>query len=512
MPNRKRYTILSNAMLERSNGILLHISSLPSPNGIGDLGPEAYRFVDFLADAGQRYWQVLPLNPTGTYLGNSPYTSYSVFAGNALFISIEVLRQAGLLSQTDLENAPDFPAGRVDYEAVSAWKGKVLRRAFHQAESAIEQDQDFQQFCRIHGHWLEDFSLFAALKDHYKEIAWYEWPAAVRDRNTNELAVLREKLQKRMLRSKFIQYIFFHQWKALRSYANQKGIKIIGDIPIYPSLDSADAWSHPELFKLDENKKPLFVAGAPPDYFSETGQRWGNPVYRWDVLKEARYDWWIRRMRQNLQLCDLLRLDHFRGLVAYWEIPAAEETAVNGRWVQVPVQDFFSTLRNELVELPLILEDLGLITQDVKDVMKDLGLPGMKVLLFAFGQDLPANPYAPHNYEPNCVVYTGTHDNNTARGWFEQEAEAGDKERLQQYVGRVVDAGNAAETLIRLAMSSVARLSVLPMQDVLNLDEQSRMNLPSQSRGNWAWRLLPDQLAEPQAARLRDLTRIYGRI
>ncbi|MCI0416014.1 4-alpha-glucanotransferase [bacterium] len=496
---------------DRGNGVLLHLSSLPSAHGIGDLGSQAYRFVDFLAQSGQQYWQILPLNPTGTYLGNSPYTSYSVFAGNALFISVESLYQLDLLSKTDLESAPTFPQERVNYAAVVDWKGKILRRAFHHAEERLRKDRDFSDFCRKNADWLEDFSLFAALKDHYKEIAWYEWPEPVRDRESAELSVLRNKLEKRTLRSKFIQYVFFKQWQSLREYANKKKIKIIGDIPIYPSLDSADAWSHPELFKLDENKKPLYVAGAPPDYFSETGQRWGNPVYRWDELQRTGYAWWIRRLRQNLQFCDLLRLDHFRGLVAYWEIPAEEETAVKGKWVQVPVKDFFETVKKEIPSLPLILEDLGLITPDVKEVMQELGYPGMKVLLFAFGPDLPTNPYAPHNYIRNCVVYTGTHDNNTIRGWFENEAGAEERERLQQYLGHSVNAQTVSDSLNRLAMSSVARICILPFQDILGLGEEARMNLPSQSSGNWEWRVQTHQLTEDVVRQLLDKTRLYGR-
>jgi 4-alpha-glucanotransferase len=499
-------------MQDRGNGVLLHVSSLPSAYGIGDLGPQAYRFVDFLSQSGQQYWQILPLNPTGTYLGNSPYTSYSVFAGNPLFISIESLYQLGLLSGTDLESAPSFPEDRVNYEAVVDWKGKILRRAFHHAEGRIEKDQDFAAFCVKNAHWLEDFSLFAALKDHYKEIAWYEWPSAIRDRQLDELNGLSIKLAKRMLRSKFLQYVFYKQWQSVREYANQKKIKIIGDIPIYPSLDSADAWSHPELFKLDENKKPVFVAGAPPDYFSETGQRWGNPVYRWEELQRTGYEWWIRRLRQNLQFCDLLRLDHFRGLVAYWEIPAEEETAVKGKWVQVPVRDFFEKIKKEFSSLPLILEDLGLITPDVKEVMEQLGYPGMKVLLFAFGPDVSTNPYAPHNYIRNCVVYTGTHDNNTIRGWFEKEASPEERQRVQQYLGRELTSQTVSVALIRLAMSSVARLCILPLQDVLNLGEEARMNWPSKSSGNWEWRVQKNQLTEEVANELLKKTRMYGRV
>ena len=498
-------------MQNRSSGILLHISSLPSPYGIGDLGTQAYRFVDFLKESGQQYWQILPLNPTGTYLGNSPYTSYSVFAGNALFIALETLVQIGLLSKEDLQSVPKFPEDRVDYHSVMDWKSKILRKAFHHAESRLENDQDFQSFCKKNSHWLDDFSLFAALKDNFKEIAWFEWPAPARDRDAKELASFQEGLNKRILRSKFIQYVFFKQWHDLREYANKQKIKIIGDIPIYPSLDSADAWSHPELFKLDEHKKPLFVAGAPPDYFSETGQRWGNPVYNWDALKKTGYKWWIQRLRQNLQFCDLLRLDHFRGLVAYWEIPASEETAVNGKWVNVPVREFFDTMKKEFASLPLILEDLGLITDDVKEVMAELGYPGMKVLLFAFGHDLPTNPYAPHNYIRNCVVYTGTHDNNTIRGWYEKESEVMDRERLKQYLGYEVNESTVSEALVRLAMSSVARWSIIPMQDLLSLGQDTRMNLPSKSQGNWEWRVKSDQLNPSVSRRLLDLTRLYAR-
>jgi 4-alpha-glucanotransferase len=498
-------------MYDRSCGVLLHISSLPSAHGIGDLGKQAYEFVNFLADSGQRYWQILPLNPTGTYLGNSPYTCYSVFAGNPLFISVEALQNAGLLSAADLENVPSFPPERVDYGAVVSWKAKMLRRAFHHAAPHLDSDSDFAEFCRINAHWLEDFSLFAALKDNYKEVAWFEWPDLVRDKNQEELSVLRDKLSQRILRSKFYQYVFFKQWQSLKEYANQHSVKIIGDIPIYPSLDSADAWSHPELFKLDEKKHPIFVAGAPPDYFSKTGQRWGNPVYDWAVLQRIGFRWWVDRMRHNLQLCDLLRLDHFRGLVAYWEIPAEEDTAVNGKWVKVPVREFFEILKKELPSRPFILEDLGLITPDVTEVMQELGFPGMKVLQFAFGPELPTNPYAPHNYDLNCVVYTGTHDNNTIRGWFENESAASDRERLEQYLGRSLNAGTVAEAMIRLAMSSVARICILPMQDILNLGEHTRMNLPSKSGGNWEWRLKTDQLTPPLSTWLRGISHLYAR-
>jgi 4-alpha-glucanotransferase len=498
-------------MYKRGSGLLLHVSSLPSPHGIGELGKQAYGFVDFLVNAGQSYWQILPLNPTGTYLGNSPYTSYSVFAGNPLFISLETLRDFGLLSQSDLDSAPQFPLDDVDYEKVVEWKAKIFRKAFHHAEPKLEKDPLFAEFCGENDHWLEDFSLFAALKDQFHESAWYEWPEAVRNREENAISDWKSKLNKRMLRSKFLQFVFFHQWENLRKYANEKNIKIIGDIPIYPSLDSVDAWSNPDLFKLGDDKKPLYVAGAPPDYFSETGQRWGNPVYNWDNLKATKFEWWVRRMRHNLQLCDILRLDHFRGLVAYWEIPAEEETAVKGKWMPVPSRDLFGKLKQELTSLPLILEDLGHITDDVKEVMNELGFPGMKVLAFAFGPDLPTNPYAPHNFIPNCVVYTGTHDNNTMRGWYEREAYPEDKMRLNEYTGKTLDSSTVSWEMARLAYASVADIAVIPFQDILGLGANTRMNLPSETTGNWRWRAPESALNEDTARKLYRIAQIYNR-
>jgi 4-alpha-glucanotransferase len=499
-------------MHPRGNGILLHVSSLSSPFGIGDLGPAAYQFIDFLSASGQQYWQILPLNPTGTYLGNSPYTSYSVFAGNPLFISLESLHQFDLIAKENLQDVPSFALDHVDYDRVVPWKAEMLRRVFDHAEMRMPHDKDFADFCEKNAHWLEDFSLFAALKDEFQGIAWNEWPVAIRDREEVELSKWKIKLERRILRSKFLQYVFFKQWQMLREYAAKKNIKIIGDIPIYPSMDSSDAWSHPELFKLDAEKHPLYVAGAPPDYFSETGQRWGNPVYRWEELDRSGYAWWIERIKQNLKFCDLVRLDHFRGFVAYWEIPTEEETAVKGEWVRVDAKRFFEALNKKFSSLPLILEDLGHITQDVRDVMDALGFPGMKVLLFAFGSDVGTNPYAPHNYVRNCVVYTGTHDNNTIRGWFENEASDADKKRLQDYVGHLLHPKNVSAAVIRLAMSSVARICILPLQDVLGLGEEARMNVPSESNGNWKWRVRQDQLTKTVAESLLAATRLYGRL
>ena len=498
-------------MRTRSSGILLHITSLPGPYGIGDLGSAAYRFADFLGSCSQSYWQILPLNPTGTYLGNSPYTSYSVFAGNPLLISPEMLAAEGLLSAAEIENPPAFPQYQADYSGAIEYKRPLLRMAFEQFKSGMSHNSEFEKFCAENAHWLEDFTLFASLKDKFDEVAWYEWPAEIRDRNEKSLVDYRMELADRILMSKFFQFIFFKQWSAFKAYCNSKKIRIIGDIPIYPSIDSSDAWAHPEIFKLDAEKQPVFVAGAPPDYFSATGQRWGNPVYRWDYLKETNYAWWIHRIDHNLKLFDMVRLDHFRGFVAYWEIPADEETAVNGKWVSVPAMEFFEKVVQSHPQAPIIVEDLGLITPDVKEVMDHFHFPGMKVLLFAFGGDLPTNPYAPHNYTKNCVVYTGTHDNNTIRGWFDTEATVEDKERLFQYLGRNAQGSEIPWELIRLALGSVADFAIIPMQDVLGLGQEARMNLPSQSQRNWNWRLTSNQLTQEIAERLARMTHLYGR-
>ena len=498
-------------MTNHGSGILLHITSLPSPFGIGDLGPSAYRFADFLASCEQKLWQILPLNPTGTYPGNSPYTSYSVFAGNPLLVSPELLVQEGLLSFDELQHAPVFSHDYVDYGAAIEFKAKLLRAAYHRFKNELQYKTDFESFCSLNAGWLDDFTLFAALKDRFEEASWDEWPEDLRDRNEIRIKKQTHDLSDRILMSKFFQYIFFKQWSALKSYCNSKNIRIIGDIPIYPSIDSSDAWAHPEIFKLDEEKRPLFVAGAPPDYFSETGQRWGNPVYRWDFLKETEYAWWMDRLEHNLDLFDLVRLDHFRGFVAYWEIPSSEETAVNGHWVEAPALDFLGRVVQKHPTASIIAEDLGFITDDVKDVMQTLGFPGMKVLLFAFGWDLPANPYAPHNYTKHCVVYTGTHDNNTIRGWFRSEASEEDKSRLFDYLGRKVEEQSIHWELIRLAMGSVADTAIIPMQDFLGLGEDARMNLPSLSHGNWQWRFDFDQITDEIAIKLTSMTRIYAR-
>jgi len=498
-------------MKYRGSGILLHISSLPSPFGIGDLGPGAYKFIDFLVETKQSYWQILPLNPTSSVLGNSPYNSPSAFAGNPLLISPEILIKRGFLSESDLNPEFSFNGQRVDYENVTNYKEGILRIAFEKNKNRLLTDNEFKRFCDNSSSWLEDYALFISLKESFKNAIWTEWPEEIRDRTEGSLSEYKERLEDRIRMEKFYQYLFFDQWSSLKEYCNVRKINIIGDIPIYVTFDSSDVWTNPEIFKLDEQKHPEFVAGVPPDYFSETGQLWGNPVYNWEYLRETRYSWWIKRLEHNLKLTDIIRLDHFRGFVSYWEVPAGEETAINGRWVQVPVVDYFKSLLKRFPNLPVIAEDLGIITPDVREVINYFDFPGMKLLIFAFGGDFPNGAYLPHNYSRNCVVYTGTHDNNTVKGWFRAEASPQDKKRLFNYIGREAEEENIHWELIRLAMGSVANMVIIPMQDILGLGEESKMNLPATSDGNWQWRLNPKQITPSVSEKLRKITETYGR-
>lgn len=488
----------------------MHISCLPSAFGIGDLGPEAYEFVDFLNEARQQYWQILPLNPTDLIHHNSPYHSCSAFAGNPLLISPELLVEKGFLEQESLTQSPDFPMNRVDFASVIPFKEDLLEKAFVQFFDQSKPD-DFQLFYEQNAYWLEDYALFTVLKALFKGKTWSDWEVALRDRQPEALAQVKEEHIRALERVYFEQYLFFTQWQDLKRYGNEKGIRIFGDMPIYVVYDSVDVWTHPELFNLNEDKRPITVSGVPPDYFSETGQLWGNPVYRWDMLKDSAYDWWIRRMEHNLRLFDLVRIDHFRGFVAYWEVPASEKNAINGQWVQAPVDDFFQKVLEKVPRDAIIAEDLGLITPDVEDVMKRFNLPGMKVLLFAFNDDPATNPYAPHNHVEHCVVYTGTHDNNTARGWFENELAPEMKRKFFSYLGREVTGENIHIELIRLAMMSVAEMIIIPLQDLLGLDQRARMNLPASKKGNWQWRLLPNQIDENVSRFLKEMTEVYGR-
>lgn len=498
--------------MNRRSGMLLHITSLPSPHGIGDLGEAAYKFVDFLAETRQCLWQVLPLNPTRTIYGNSPYSSYSAFAGNHLMISLDHLIQEEILLKSDLEGEITFPRDRVDYKTVTEYKEKVLRLAYKHIHHKLEKDFEFEKFCRENKYWIDDYTLFITLKEHFHGVAWSDWPDDLRYRKEEVIREWKEKLKDRILMEKVFQFLFFKQWFSLKKYCNSKNIQIIGDIPIYVTYDSADVWANPEIFKLDDTKKPMFVAGVPPDYFSATGQLWGNPVYNWDVLKETGYSWWLRRIEFNLKLFDIVRLDHFRGFVSYWEVPAGEKTAVNGRWVNTPVKDFFNILYRHFPSLPIIAEDLGEeIPLEVKEIMSIFGIPGMKVLQYAFGKDVPVSPFIPHNYTTCCVVYTGTHDNNTTMGWYKKEISREDRDRIQKYLGREVTENNIHHHLIRLAMMSVANMVVIPLQDILGLGEESRMNFPATSENNWEWRLLPEQITPTLIKDITETIIIYGR-
>ncbi len=498
-------------MKKRGSGILLHLTSLPSQYGIGDMGSQACEFVDFLSEAGQSYWQILPLNMTNTAYGNSPYSSISAFAGNHLLISPERLITAGFISAEDLPPVGEFSDERVQFEKVSEYKEKLLQVVYQRNKDNLPHHQDYQRFCAENAWWLEDYSLFLSIKNCLGGIEWSEWPPELRDRTQESMAQYRDRLSEDITREKFSQYIFFTQWNSLKLYCSSKGIKIIGDIPIYVNYDSSDVWSHPEIFSLDEQKRPVNVAGVPPDYFSETGQLWGHPVYKWDVLKESGYSWWIQRVTHNLSMFSIIRLDHFRGFVGYWQVHASEKTAINGNWETAPAHDFFETLMKHIPENTIIAEDLGIITDDVWEIMGRFSFPGMKVLLFAFGDDLPRNPYAPHNHVKNCVIYTGTHDNNTVKGWYKNELSPEDRERISTYLGHKTNENTIHSDIMRLAMMSVANTAIIPMQDLLGLDQKYRMNLPASSKGYWEWRLKPGQASDSVKNSLLTMTTIYGR-
>lgn len=498
-------------MDKRLSGILLHISSLPSTGGIGDLGPWAYRFADWLHQAHQSIWQVLPLNPTDPVSGNSPYSSISAMAGNPLFISPEFLVAWGLLEKEVLEEAQDFPLDECSYEKVIPWKKGLLERAFRRFGKGHLLWEEYQQFCQTEKWWLDDHALFVAIKNQQGGKPWVFWPKGLRERDPVFLEKARTDLAWEADKERFAQFVFFHQWGDLKKYCNGLGIMLMGDVPIYVNHDSADVWAGRDLFLLDEDGFPTVVSGVPPDYFSPTGQRWGNPIYNWSVMERDGFAWWIRRVGQNLRWFDTLRVDHFRGLMAYWEIPAKEDTATLGRWVQAPGERLIETLLTHCPPGTFVAEDLGIITPDVRAVMEKFQIPGMNVLQFAFSGDFPNNPYLPHNHRPNSVVYTGTHDNNTARGWFENEATKEERERVWKYTGRETSAKEIPWEMVRLAMMSVARIAIVPLQDVLGLGQEARMNTPATTQGNWRWRLDPSLLTQKHLEVLRELTQIYGR-
>jgi 4-alpha-glucanotransferase len=490
----------------RSGGVLLHPTSLPGPYGIGDLGPAAYRWVDALARTRQKWWQVLPLGPTG--FGDSPYQSFSTFAGNTYLLSPELLLQDGLLQRSDLDGA-SFPDDHMDFGRVIQFKQRILGQAWRrfQAGAGAALRPLLDEFKAQQSHWLEDYALFMALKEAQGGGSWSAWPRELLERNPAALDRARRDLAGAVGTHRFGQFLFFHQWKALRRYAAERSIGIIGDTPIFVASDSADLWSSPQLFQLDAQRRPRVVAGVPPDYFSATGQLWGNPLYDWQALKETGYAWWVDRLRATFELVDMTRLDHFRGFESYWEIPAGMPTAEVGRWVKGPGSDLLQTLHRELGGLPLIAEDLGIITPEVEALRDQLELPGMRVLQFAFGGG-SHQPFLPHNYVRRTVVYTGTHDNDTTRGWYATAPEA-ERNQMRRYLGR--DGSDVVWDLIRLAWASVADFAIVPMQDVLNLGTEARMNFPGRPQGNWSWRLREGMLSSGALDRLGELSELYGR-
>lgn len=504
----------------RVSGILLHPTSLPGPHGVGDLGPAAFRFVDFLEAAGQRLWQVLPLVPTG--YGESPYQGFSAFAGNPLLISLERLADEGLLEPSDLRVAPDFSERKADYEGAQRYKQPLLDRAGRRfrGQASPGRREDFAAFCAREAYWLDDFALFLAVKAAHRDWAWTRWPSDIALREPDAVTRWRAEAAERVEQVRFEQWVFFAQWKAVRARCHAKGIRLFGDVPIFVAHDSADVWAHPELFRLRADGEPEAVAGVPPDYFSATGQLWGNPLYRWDEMARTGYRWWIDRLRAALQTVDLVRLDHFRGFEAYWEVPAEETTAVRGRWVKGPGAALFEALRGALGELPLVAENLGVITPEVEALRTRFGFPGMAILQFAFGSDPQAATFQPHNYERHLAAYTGTHDNDTTVGWW-TSAGAGDTTRTAQeaeaeraFALRYLDAESKPIhwVFIRTLMASVADVAVVPMQDVLGLGSEARMNLPGRAEGNWRWRCASSEIQPALASRLRALAEVYGRV
>lgn len=494
-------------MFKRSSGILLHPTSLPSSYGVGDLGKEAYDFVDFLVSSKQRLWQMFPLGPTG--YGDSPYQCFSAFAGNPLLISLDKLVEIGLLSKSEVKPPKQFNQDHVEYGEVISFKFSVYKKAYKNfvKKGKTELKNKYENFCYNQREWLEDYALFMALKDYHDGAVWNTWDSSIAQRSSDAIKKWKNKLKEQIEFHKFIQYIFFDQWMELKAYANRNFIEIIGDIPIFVAFDSADVWAKREMFCLDETGYPIEVAGVPPDYFSETGQLWGNPLYDWDKMKGDNYSWWIDRFKVTLQMVDVVRLDHFRGFEAYWAVPYSEKTAVNGIWKKGPGADFFSALEASLGRVPIIAEDLGFITKEVHELRDQFNLPSMKILQFAFDSSEESD-VIPHKYNKNSVVYTGTHDNDTILGWFRGAFDA-DKEYALSYIKS--DGKDIAWDFIQLAFSTVSNMALVPLQDVLSLGTEARMNIPGTAGGNWTWRYRQGVLTEDIAKRLADITKLYGR-
>jgi 4-alpha-glucanotransferase len=497
-------------MQRRASGLLLHIISLPSEYGIGDLGTEAYHFVEFLATAKQRYWQMLPLNPTANRYCHSPYSGTSAFAGNPLVISPEMLYRQGFLTRDEISNSPTFPQGRVDYTLTAPFKSKIIDLAFDRFKNSTIKS-GYLQFCSKHKNWLDDYATFVALQRKYGGRSWCCWPAELRDRRKGILELAKSELKDVIDREKFIQYMFFEQWSSLKEHCNRLGVNLIGDIPLYVGHDSADVWANQDIFKLGSDKSPRVVAGIPPDYYSREGQVWDTPVYDWRVLKNAGYLWWIERLRHCLDIFDFVRLDHFQGFVSYWQIPASDKRASSGRWANGPGEDFLKQLLAAFPFERVIADDLGNINSEVKHLIERFKLTCIRVLQFAFDGACATNPHYPRNHVENCVVYTGTHDNNTTKSWFEDEISSGQKKVLLDHFECKLRESEVHWELIRLAMGSVAKLAVFPLQDILGLDEGARMNQPGTANGNWQWRLQPKYISAVTTEQLIKLTEISGR-
>ncbi|HBX51364.1 MAG: 4-alpha-glucanotransferase [Bacteroidetes bacterium RIFOXYA12_FULL_35_11] len=495
--------------IERSSGILLHPTSLPGKYGIGTLGKEAFSFIDFLYEAGQKIWQILPLGPTG--FGNSPYQCYSSVAGNPFLIDLEKLVEEGWIPQNELDNIGSyiFSEDTVNFNDVIIFKEQMLHKAYLNFKlSATEKEQNvFEFFCTENEKWLYDYALFMALKMHFNNTSWNEWEIDIKLRKKDALKTISNHLQDEIEYQQFIQWLFFRQWEVIKEYAGSKKINIIGDIPLYVSYDSADVWTHPELFLLDKERKPIMVAGVPPDYFSETGQYWGNPIYNWEQIEKNNFKWWVDRIRYNLKLYDIIRIDHFRGLCAYWAIPTEEETAVNGKWIEAPGHELFQAIKKELGELPIIAEDLGVMTPEVEELRDSFNFPGMKILQFAFDAT-EENDYLPHSYIKNCIVYTGTHDNDTVLGWYNKTTDE-NKKHANEYMDS--EDRHICRAMIRTAFASTANLAIIPLQDILELGDSTRMNTPGTIKGNWNWRFRKDALNKNIAVRLKKLSALYGR-
>lgn len=498
---------------QRNAGILLHITSLPSPFGIGDLGPEAEKFAGFLNQSGQRYWQILPLNPTGKEQLFSPYSAVSGMAGNPMLISPELMVQDGLLLPPDLKKFYVGNSGKVNYREAALVREVLFEKGYRTFVSTPEMHTGFREFCKREASWLNDFALYMVLRDQHENKPWYEWPTPYKQRQAKALGDISRFYQDRVNKVKWLQYIFHKQWKQLKAFCNNLNIQMFGDVPFYVSYDSCDVWANPEIFRLDASKNMRGVAGVPPDYFNSGGQLWGMPVFRWDVLKKNEYGWWVERVRKNFELFDIVRLDHFRAFVSYWEVPADEETAVNGKWRRGPGGDIFKVFEQKLGKLAFVAEDLGDVDAAVFALRDEFGLPGMKVLQFAFGDNMTTSDYIPHNYTPNFIVYTGTHDNNTTVGWWLKDTKQDMRSNLKHYVDQPgISQNNIHLVLGKLAYSSVARTVIIPLQDVMGLDETARMNTPASLKQNWLWRLKPGQLLPGFKNQLLKWARLYNRV